>query len=174
MAVTAANLQKISTWPLPAVESYAVAEHIAAGKRLGEFYIAYVNTEFATHFYGLVEEDVPEREIQKYEIRRLEDYRDERIIEAMGGDINNLGPAAISLAHFFGIPGLGTTRGYGEFGRMNIGYAMSPLDLKPRAVYWHTYLGKYFIGARKIAAQPGWHPGVMAFGSETVSIKKAA
>ena len=152
-----------SVTAMPAVERFA-ANVVRIGDEIGGIEIGWICDYFERHFLGVVEENVPARDLPGHTLARYS--RDEPIITAMGGTMKDLGPAGTPLAHLFGVIPLGL-KGPGLFnGYINIGYALSPIDQEPCAVHWNVYDGKLGIRASPASRPFVWLGGYCVFGGD--------
>lgn len=152
----------IPATPLGAVERFVVADVIKLGNEIGGIKIGWIGDNFKRHFLDVVEENVPARDLPGNTLAQY--ARDEPIINALGGTMKDLGPAATALAHLFGMIPLGPA-GPGLFnGYANIGYAVSPVDQEPWAVFWYVHVGELHVFARPASSPRAWDGGFRVFG----------
>lgn len=158
----ASLLIPIPATPMGAVERFVVADVIKIGAKIGNYEVAWIGDNFKQHFLGVVEENVPARELPGHTLARYS--RDEPIINGMGGTMKKLGPAATALSHLFGVIPLGKS-GPGLFnGYANIGYKLSPIDQEPWAVDWSVDDGELSVDAFPASDPDDWGGGDRVFG----------
>jgi hypothetical protein len=125
------------------VEKFVAAEVFKAGSRIGGRTLGAVGWNFAEHFLGTVEENVPEASLKGWTL--LYTASDKSLIEALGGEEITSVPF---LAYVHRVMDAGD-RGPSHLDwRSNFAYVRSPIDRRLWAVHWNVnYANEWNIGA---------------------------
>jgi hypothetical protein len=124
-------LDSLKTTSIGRIERFVAAEAFNVGKGIGGRTLAVAGLNFAQHFLGVVEKDVPAVALHGWELRYS--TGDRSLIEALGGE---RGAAVPFLAYIHAIMEMGDA-GVGHTNwRSNFAYVRSPVDQRLWAVHW--------------------------------------
>lgn len=139
---------------LKAVSRFVVADNFKVGNVAGGRRIDWIGGNFQEHFYGLVEENVPERFVYIWELIR--GSVDAPIIKILDGGVPNNPNTETHLAHIFQMMELGE-KGKGRLdGYANFGYKRSPKDGKLWVPRWLVRDGMFSVEANSSSSPGGW------------------
>ncbi len=148
-------LKFVGTIRLKAMPRFVVAENFKKGNVVGGRTIGWVGDSFHHHFGDMVEENVPARTINIWEL--VKGSRDPAIILTLGGESKP--DTQTHLAHTFQMMELGE-KGKGRLdGYANLGYKLSPKDGKLWVPGWRVLGGSLRVGANPTSRPGAWGGG---------------
>lgn len=134
---------------------FVVADNFKVGNVVGGRTIAWIGNNFHHHFDDVVEEDVPARTINIWEL--VKGSRDPVIIIALGGE--DKPNTQTHLAHTFQMMKLGEKGKSRLDGYANLGYKLSPKDGKLWVPRWNVNGGKLSVEANSSSRPDEWYDG---------------
>jgi hypothetical protein len=148
-------LKFVGVLKLKAVKRFVVADHFKVGNLVGGRSIGRIGPNFQTHFGGVVEENVPARNLYVWELTR--DSLDEPIVDSFGGW--RAPKTQTCLAHQFQMMELGEKGKSRLDGWANFGYKSSPVDSDLWVPVWDVRDGKFGVGAHSSSYPDAWSAG---------------
>jgi|GEM_PF-1789491 hypothetical protein len=150
-------LKYVGYLKLKAVPRFVVADNFKVGNVVGGRRIDWIGDNFQEHFYGLVEEDVPERIVYIWEL--VKGSVDAPVIKILDGGVVNNPSTETHLAHTFQMMELGE-KGKGRLdGYANFGYKRSPKDGVLWVPRWRVRGGGFGVEAHSSSGPRGWRDG---------------
>ncbi|RJQ34268.1 hypothetical protein C4568_02895 [Candidatus Parcubacteria bacterium] len=140
---------------LKAVKRFVVADHFKEGVAAGGRPIAWLGSNFQHHFGDVVEEDVPGRTINVWQLAKYS--RDPAIIADLGGEEKP--ELQIHLAHMWQMMELGEKAHCRIDVYANFGYKISPKDGKLWVPGWGVGGGGLRVEARSSSYPYEWYDG---------------
>lgn len=154
-------LEPLTETKIEHIEKFTAAESFKIGNRIGGRTLSSVGLNFAAHFLGVVEKDVPAASVRSWALRYT--IGDRSLINALGGEEE---VARSSLAYIHRVMGMGDEGPSHTDWRSNFAYVRSPIDRRLWAVHWTVnYANEWTIGAVYVPhAQLDWRSGSRLFG----------
>jgi hypothetical protein len=143
------------------IEKFVAAEAFKVGSRIGGRTLSTVGFNFAQHFLAVVEENVPEVQMNAWTL--LYATGDTSLIKVSGGEES----VARFIAHIHHLMELGDEGPSHVDWQSNFAYARSPVDGRLWAVHWNlSYANEWNIGAVYVPhVQLDWRSGSRLFSS---------
>jgi hypothetical protein len=124
-------LDRLEDTRIESIERFVAAEAFKIGTEIGGRTLSAVGLNFAQHFLGVVERDVPAVSLMGWVLRYT--TGDKSLVEALGGERE----AALSfLAYIHRLMEMGEGGPSHTDWRSNIAYVRSPIDQRLWAVHW--------------------------------------
>jgi hypothetical protein len=125
------------------IEKFVAADAFKTGTRIGGRTLSVVSVNFAQHFLGVVEKDIPAIALSRRALRYTAD--DGWLIKALGGEHKAILPF---LAYIHHVMETGDAAVGHADGRSNFAYVRSTVDGRLWAVHWTVnHADEWIIGA---------------------------
>ena len=125
-------LESHSETRIPRIETFVAAEEFKIGNAIGGRMLGAVGWNFAEHFLGVVEHNIPESQANAWTL--LYTTGDKSLIEASGGE-GSIVRFLPHIHHFLVLGGKGPSH---LDGRSNFAYVRSDMDGRLWAVHWNV------------------------------------
>jgi hypothetical protein len=160
-------LEPHSETRLDRIEQFVAADAFKVGTQIGGRTLSAIGLNFAEHFLGVLESNVPESHMHGWTLWYT--AGDESLIEASGGEDGVIR----SLACIHHLMELGDNGPSHLDWQSNFAYLRSPVDRRIWAVHWTVnYAGEWNIGAVYVPhPQMDWRSGSRLFSGRTVEPK---
>jgi hypothetical protein len=155
-------LDRLEDTRIDRIDRFVAAEAFKTGTKIGGRTLSAVGLNFAQHFLGVVENDVPSLSLKAWVLRYT--TSDKSLVKALGGEKE----AALSfLAYIHRLMEMGEAGPGHTDWRSNIAYVRSPIDQRLWAVHWTVnYVNEWMIGAVYVPhPQLDWRSGSRLFAS---------
>jgi hypothetical protein len=136
-------LDRLEDTRIERVEKFVAAEAFKTGTKIGGRTLSAVGLNFAQHFLGVVEPDVPAVSLSGWNLRYT--TGDRSLIKALGGEQEAALPFLACIHRLMEMGEAGAAR---TDWRSNFAYVRSPIDRRLWAVHWTVnYANEWTIGA---------------------------
>ena len=158
-------LDRLEDTRIEPIKRFIAAEAFKIGTKIGSRTLSAVGLNFARHFMGVVERDVPAVSLNGWALRYT--TGDKSLIKTLGGEQDAALPF---LAHIHRLMEMGEAGAGHTDWRSNLAYVRSPIDRRLWAVHWTVNRAdEWNIGAVYVPhPQLDWRSGSRLFGNGRV------
>lgn len=162
-------LEPHSETRVPRIETFVAAEAFKIGSTIGNHTLSAVGLNFAEHFLGLVETNVPEGKLNAWTL--LYTSGDKSLFDASGGEKG----VVRYIAHIHQLMELGEKGPSHSDWRSNFAYVRSPVDHRLWAVHWSVnYSNEWNIGAVYVPNPAmDWRSGSRLFSDQAAPLESS-
>lgn len=146
-------LEQFAEAKLDRIDRFVAADTFKLGRSIGGRRLSAIGWNFAEHFLGVVEENVPPVALKVWSLQLT--IGDVALVRRLGGEN---GAAITSIGHIYRLMEMGDGPSHTD-GRSNIAYVRSIIDQRIWAVHWSVNLSnEWTIGAVNVPhSYLDWH-----------------
>ena len=157
-------LDRLEDTRIEPIQEFVAAETFEIGSKIGGRTLSVVGLNFAQHFLGVEERDVPAASLSRWDLQYT--TSDKALIKALGGEQDAAVPF---LAYIHRVMAMGDAGAGHTDWRSNFAFLRSPIDQRLWAVHWTVnYANEWTIGAVYVPHPDlDWRSGSRLFTKES-------